>query len=116
VAQTTPNTTKTKEGDDLYPRQKGREHYKIVADILKAVQSGPQIYYNGERKSLCKLYHITCGASIPWSNVRKYLELMTVQNLLISSYVGEDMCYEISDKGLRYLQLFEEMEDDLRPI
>jgi len=41
---------------------------------------------------------------------------MTAQNLMISSNVGEDMCYEISDKGLRYLQLFEEMEDDLRPI
>jgi hypothetical protein len=55
VAQTTPNTTKTKEGDDFYYSQKGREHYEIVADILKAVHSGPLIYYNREKKSLCKL-------------------------------------------------------------
>jgi DNA-binding PadR family transcriptional regulator len=42
------------------------------------------------------------------------MQLLKAQNLLISSYPGDDQCYEISDKGLRYLQLFGEIEDDLK--
>jgi DNA-binding PadR family transcriptional regulator len=36
--------------------------------------------------------------------------------LLISSNIGPNQRYEITDRGLRYLQLFAEIEDDLTPI
>ena len=83
--------------------------------MVKTVQSGPCITYIGEKKSLCKLHHITCGALVPWTNVRKYLQLLTTQNLLISSNIGDDICYEKSDKGFCYQQLSTEIEEDLRP-
>ena len=67
--------------------------------MVKTVQSGPRITYNGEKKSLCKLHHVTCGALVPWTNVRKYLQFLTTQNLPISANIDDDICYEISDKG-----------------
>ena len=106
MVQTTANNTKTKVSDGLRSSHKSREHYEIVSDMLKAVQPGPYIIYNGEKKSLCKVHHISCRVSIPWSHGLKYLELMTMQNLMISYRMGNDVCYEISDKGFRYLPLF----------
>ena len=99
VAQTTANNTKTKASNGLRSSHEAREHYEIISDMVKIVQSSPCITYKGEKKSLCKLHHITCGALVPWTNVRKYLQLLTTQNLLISSNIGDDICYEKSDKG-----------------
>ncbi|MGH9912479.1 MAG: hypothetical protein ACRD5E_02920 [Nitrososphaeraceae archaeon] len=46
----------------------------------------------------------------------KYLRSLADQDLLrISQDSGLYADYEITEKGLRYLQLFTEIEDDLRP-
>jgi len=46
----------------------------------------------------------------------KYLRGLIDQGLLRISYdVGRYVQYDITPKGIRYLQLFEEIEDDLRP-
>jgi predicted transcriptional regulator len=99
VAQTTANNTKTIVSNGLRSSHEVREHYEIISDMVKTVQSGPRITYNGEKKSLCKLHQVTCGALVPLTNVRKYLQFLTTQNLLISSNIGDDICYEIGDKG-----------------
>ena len=47
----------------------------------------------------------------------RYLGGLTNEGLLrISKDGGPHQRYEITPKGLRYLQVFAEIEDDLRPV
>jgi predicted transcriptional regulator len=45
-----------------------------------------------------------------------YRDLLFKQKLLISSNTGPSQHYEITDKGLRYLHIFAELEDNLQPV
>lgn len=87
-------------------RECRRGDYEIVKDILQFISS----------KYDCKTAEITSGASLTYFQQKRYLGLLTDNGLILISSES-DYCegYEISDSGRRYLQVFAEIEDDLRP-
>lgn len=83
-----------------------RGNYEIVNDILQFVASK----YN------CNIAEVTFGASLTYFQHKQYLSLLTTRRLiLISSESHFCKGYEISDIGRRYLHVFAEIEDDLKP-
>ncbi|MGH9987377.1 MAG: winged helix-turn-helix domain-containing protein [Nitrososphaeraceae archaeon] len=87
-----------------------RSKFEIVNDILRAVLESPAI----KRRHRTTIGHATGLAH--WLTV-KYLKILVDQDLLrISHGNGAYGYYEITPKGIRYLQLFTEIEDDLRPV
>jgi predicted transcriptional regulator len=45
-----------------------------------------------------------------------YVGPLIESELLKTTRSGPDLYYEITDKGQRYLQVFAEIEDDLKPV
>jgi predicted transcriptional regulator len=83
-----------------------RENYEIVNDILQFVASK----YN------CNRAEVTFAASLTYGQQKRYMGFLTHKGLiLISSESDYSKGYEISQLGRKYLQVFAEMEDDLRP-
>ena len=86
-----------------------RSKFEIVNDILRTVLESPAI----KRRHKTTIGHATGLAH--WLTV-KYLKVLVDQDLLcISQGNGPYGYYEITPKGLRYLQMFAEIEDDLKP-
>jgi predicted transcriptional regulator len=84
-----------------------RENYEIVNDILKFIASK----YN------CNMAEVTFAASLTYGQQKRYMGFLTHLGLiLISPESDYSKGYEISELGRRYLQLFTEIEDDLRPV
>lgn len=82
-----------------------RDYQEIINDILQFVATK----YN------CNMAEVTSGASLTYFQRRQYLSLLRANGLISSeSYYCKG--YEISDTGRRYLQVFAEIEDDLRPV
>jgi predicted transcriptional regulator len=87
-----------------------RSKFEIVNDILRTVLESPAI----KRRHKTTIGHATGLAH--WLTV-KYLKVSVDQDLLhISHGNGAYEYYEITPKGIRYLQLFGELENDLRPV
>ena len=100
-------------------RKKNKPHrsrYEIVNEILRVVMLGnqsPSSFY------ICKLLHIEYGARLTYRQTLDYLQALVESSLLMkrkTTKLGRFSHYEITDFGRRYLQLFAEIEDDLRPV
>jgi predicted transcriptional regulator len=53
---------------------------------------------------------------LTWQQFSNYRDLLISHKMLISSdNNGPNQTYEITSKGIRFLELFREIEDDLRP-
>jgi predicted transcriptional regulator len=76
-----------------------RSKFKIINDILRTILENLAI----------KRRHKTTAV--------KYLKVLIEQDLLrISHDAGPYRHYEITPKGVRFLKVFAEIEDDLRPV
>jgi predicted transcriptional regulator len=52
---------------------------------------------------------------ITWAQFREFRDILLHNKLLNSFDTRSFSHYKITDMGLRYLQLFSEIEDDLKP-
>ena len=96
-----------REGGNNRHREASRDYYKIVKDMLQIVTS----------KYCCNKTEIAYGAGLTHSQQKRYMAILVDRGLiLLSSGENSPKVYEISDLGRRYLQLFAELEDDLRPM
>jgi predicted transcriptional regulator len=86
-----------------------RSKFEIVNDILRTVLESPAI----KRRHRTTIGYATNLAH--WLTV-KYLKILVDQDLLRISHGNEAYgYYEITPKGIRFLEVFAEIEDDLRP-
>jgi predicted transcriptional regulator len=91
----------------LHKHQLHRSNYEIVNDILQTVAS----------KYDCMSLQISYSAGLTYCQVKQYVGLLIDRGLILISSKSEDFKrYEISDLGRCYLQVFAEIEDDLRPV
>jgi predicted transcriptional regulator len=91
-------------------QQRHRDRYNIVNDILQMVSNNP-IIKRRHKTGIGYAANLT-----HWQTIT-YLKRLIGQDLLrqISDDLGPYSHYEITRKGERYLQVFAEIEDDLRP-
>jgi predicted transcriptional regulator len=113
VSSTTLRSSSMKKPTVRFLRQPHREKYEIVKDILSlllAPDSKSVICRRSSKRSIGDATGLPHGITV------KYLRSLANQDLLrISQESGPYAIYEITEKGLRYLQIFAEIEDDLRP-
>jgi predicted transcriptional regulator len=84
-----------------------RDQYKFVKQILQTVYT---------KTYGCRSYELVYRCELSWPQFTHSRDLLFGQKLLISFNLGPNQRYEITDRGLRLLQLFTEIVDDLRPI
>jgi predicted transcriptional regulator len=91
-------------------QQPHRHSHEIIKQILQTV-------YSRTRKGhYCRPLEIAYRCEITWAQLRQFRDLLIHHKLLISSDTKSFSHYKITDKGLRYLQLFNEIEDFLEPV
>ena len=99
-------------------RKKNKAHrskYEIVGEILKVVllrNQSPSSQY------MCKPLHIEYGARLTYKQATYYITTLVEFGFLIekkSTKSRPSHCYEITEKGRRYIRIFTEIEDDLIP-
>lgn len=88
-------------------RQLHRDHYEIVKQILQNVYT---------EAGGCRPSELAYGCELTCQQFRKYRDLLISRELLIPSDKRSIQRYEITPKGERFLQIFAEIEDDLRPL
>src|ERR671919_3196629 len=90
-------------------QQSHRHTHEIIKQILQTV-------YSRTRKGHhCKSLDIAYGCELTWAQFRQYRDLLLSRKLLASPDTKAFSHYKITDEGLRYLQLFSEIEDYLEP-
>jgi len=75
---------------------------EIFIDILKAVAEGKQ-----------KPTHIMYTANLCWSRMRKQLDFLTTQEMLVSTQVDVGTIYTITPKGKEILEYFRRIEGEI---
>jgi predicted transcriptional regulator len=67
---------------------------------------------------MCKPLHIEYGARLTYRQTFGYVTSLVESGFLLKKKTksGPYQYYEITDKGRRYLQVFAELEDNLRPV
>jgi predicted transcriptional regulator len=88
-----------------------RDHHDIVKDILKIVYATQPLFRT--RRSQTSIGH---DAKLTHPQTIKYLEGLVGIGLLILTDSKPFSYYELTKKGHQCLQLFNEIEDDLRPV
>jgi predicted transcriptional regulator len=86
--------------------QPHRDHYEIIKVILQNVFS---------KIGGCKPYELAYRCQLNWPQFTYYREILLSNKLLTSSNTEPNHHYEITPKGIRFLGIFAEIEDDLRP-
>ena|SRR5262245_6443942 len=87
-------------------RQSHRDYYEIINHILQNVYT---------KAGGCRPSELAYRCELPWQQFRSYRDLLINHNLLMISFnSGPNQHYEITPKGERFLQLFAEIEDDLK--
>jgi predicted transcriptional regulator len=91
-------------------RQPHRDYYEIIKLILQTVYTRA----DGVNSSS----EIAYRCELTWNQFIRYRDLLLKQKLLltVSSNTTPNQHYEITPEGERYLQLFAEIQDDLKPI
>ena len=91
-----------------------RSRDEIVNEILWIVLSRNQ---SPSSLYMCKLMHIAYGARLTYEQTLGYTESLVESGFLLKkqSKSGLYRYYEITEKGRRYLQIYFEIQDDLRP-
>jgi len=87
-------------------RQPHQDRYEIIKLILQNVFS---------KIGGCKPYELAYKCQLNWPQFTYYRDILLGNKLLIPSDEGSIQHYEIIPKGIRFLELFREVEDDLRP-
>jgi predicted transcriptional regulator len=93
-----------------------RSRYEIVNEILLVVQlrtQSPSSIY------LCKPLHIEYGAGLTYRQMHYYTTSLVESGFLKRKQrkrLDPRQYYEITDKGRHYMQIFGELEDDMKPI
>lgn len=88
-----------------------RDHHDIVKDILDIVYTTQPLFIT--RRSQTSIGH---EAKLTHPQTVKYLEGLVDIGLLIFTEFKPYRYYELTMKGRRCLQLFSELEEDLRPV
>jgi predicted transcriptional regulator len=111
-------------------REPYRGDYQIANDILTIVCDNENSSRNNSgRRSitskrssifakgngLCKPLDIVYGCRLTWDQFKAYRDMLVRSDLLIPLQTNGQLHYKITPKGFRYLQVFAEIEDDLRP-
>jgi predicted transcriptional regulator len=91
-------------------QQRHRDRYDIVNDILQTVSNNP-IIKRRHKTGIGYAANLT-----HWQTVTYLKGLIGHDLLRISDDLGPYSHYEITRKGERYLQLFGEIDNDLRPV
>jgi predicted transcriptional regulator len=90
--------------------KKNRSRYEIVSEILKVVLSRSK---SSSSFFKCKKTHIAFHADLTYPQLCDYLgQLVRAELLRIVKY-GPYQYYEISHKGKQYLQIFEELQNEI---
>jgi predicted transcriptional regulator len=87
--------------------QPHRDYYEIIKQILQTVYS---------KAEGCKSAEMAYRCELAWVQFTYYRDILLSNKLLIPSEEGSTQRYEITPKGERYLRVFAEIEDDLRPV
>jgi predicted transcriptional regulator len=88
-----------------------RDHHDIIKDILKIVYATQPLFRTW--RSQTSIGH---DAKLTHPQTIKYLEGLVGIGLLILTDSKPYPYYELTKKGYRCLELFSQIEDDLRPI
>ena len=91
-------------------QQSHRHTHEIIKQILQTVHSRTR------KGHYCKSLDIAYGCELTWAQFRQYRNLLLSRKLLTSPDTKAFSHYKITDEGLRYLQLFNEIEDYLEPV
>jgi predicted transcriptional regulator len=86
-------------------RQPHRDYYEIIKQILHTVYS---------KVGGCKSAEIAYRCELAWFQFMNYRDILVSHKLLISSHIGPTGRYEITPKGVRFLEVFAEIENDLK--
>src|SRR5918994_1198350 len=98
---------------DSRPYRRRQQSHRYSHEIIKQIL---QTAYSRTRKGhYCRPLEIANRCEITWAQFKQFQDLLLHNKLLISYDTGSFSHYKIADKGLRYLQLFSEIEDDLQP-
>ena len=87
-------------------RQPHLDHYQTIKQILQNVYS---------KSGGCRATELAYGSELTWKQFIEYRDLLTSRRLLIPSDNEATQHYEITPNSIRFLELFAEIEDDLRP-
>jgi predicted transcriptional regulator len=88
-------------------RQPHRDKYEIIKQMIQALYS---------RTGGCRSFELAYRCQLTWPQFLHYRDALLCCELLIIAGKGSAQHYEITSKGLRYLQIFEEIEADLKPV
>ena len=88
-----------------------RDHHNIFKDILEIVDTTQPLFQT--RRSQTSIGH---DAKLTHPQTVRYLEGLVDIGLLIFTDFKPFPYYEMTKKGRRCLQLFRDLEDDLRPV
>jgi predicted transcriptional regulator len=88
-------------------RQPHRDYYEIIKQILQNIYTK-----RGGRKSS----EIAHRCELTWYQFIRYRDALVSHKLLILSNKRPNQRYEITPIGILFLEVFQEIEDDLRPI
>jgi predicted transcriptional regulator len=88
-----------------------RDQHDILKDILRIVCDVRPLYRNQMNQT-----RIGYEVGLTHPQTVKYLQILVNLRLLVMSNVKPFPYYEITKKGRRCLQLFSDMDDDLRAI
>ena len=72
----------------------------ILRDILRTVQ---------EKEGKAKSTHILYGANLSHDRLKKYLETLEAEELIKKNQKGDQVFYEITQKGLEFLSTYNKM-------
>ncbi|MPZ06002.1 MAG: hypothetical protein GEU26_06210 [Nitrososphaeraceae archaeon] len=87
-----------------------RDRHDIIKDILEIVFDAKPLHRNQMNQT-----RVGYEANLTHPQTVRYLRLLVDLQLLILTDFKPFAYYEITRKGRRCLQLFGELEDDLRP-
>jgi predicted transcriptional regulator len=84
-----------------------RKQYEIIQHLLQTAYS---------KEEACTQFELAYESQLNWLRFIYYRDFLISRDLVISSDKGPAQHYEITPKGERFLQIFAEVEDDLRPV
>jgi predicted transcriptional regulator len=91
-------------------QQSHRHTHEIINQILQTV------YSSARKGHYCRPLEIVYRCELTWTQFIHYRDLLLSRKLLTSPNTKDFSHYKITDEGLRYLQLFSEIEDYLESV
>lgn len=95
-------------------REPHRGEYEIINEILNIVSYSDSI--SGPDRKRCKPIDIVYGCCLTWHQFQLYRNQLMRLNLLNSIQTDGHQFYEITDRGLKYVQLFYELQAEMKPL